>query len=117
MLFYLTEQVLLINPCVNVFVLGDFDVHYKDWLTYSCGTDRPDELCYVCVSNDLTQIFNFPTWIPGRDSQIPALLDLLFPFDVSICSTMAFPPFLIMLLCQFPLTFHQTQKEMSDIIA
>ena len=27
-------------PC-----LGDFNVYYKDWLTYSGGTDRPGELC------------------------------------------------------------------------
>ena len=40
------DQVLLINPSANVFVFGDFNVHHKYWLTYSCGTDRPDELCY-----------------------------------------------------------------------
>ena len=30
--------------------------------------------------------------IPDCDSHIPALLDLFPPFEVSICSTMAFPP-------------------------
>ena len=38
------DQVLLINPCANVFVFGDFNVHHKDWLTYSSGTDKPGEL-------------------------------------------------------------------------
>ena len=38
------DEVLLINPSGNVFVLGDFKVHHKDWLTYSSGTDRPGEL-------------------------------------------------------------------------
>ena len=28
----------------NAFILGDFNVHRKDWLTYSGGTDRPGEL-------------------------------------------------------------------------
>ena len=39
----------------NVFVFGDFNVHHKDWLTHSGGTDRPGELCYnFSIPNDLT---------------------------------------------------------------
>ena len=38
------DDVLSINPSANVFVFGDFNVHHKDWLTYSDGTDRPGEL-------------------------------------------------------------------------
>ena len=34
------DEVLLINPSANVFVFGDFSVHYKNWLTYSGGTDQ-----------------------------------------------------------------------------
>ena len=41
------DMVLSINPSANVFVFGDFNVHHRDWLTYSGGTDRPDELCYI----------------------------------------------------------------------
>ena len=26
---------------INVFVAGDFNIHHKDWLTYSGRTDRP----------------------------------------------------------------------------
>ena len=40
------DEVLSINPSANMFVFGDFNVHHKDWLTYSGGTDRPGELCY-----------------------------------------------------------------------
>ena len=29
------DEVLSINPSANVFVFGDFNVHHKDWLTYS----------------------------------------------------------------------------------
>ena len=51
------------------------------------------ELCYnLSISNDLTQIVNFPTRIRDCDSHSPALLDLFFSSDASICSTMAFPP-------------------------
>ena len=38
------DEVLSINPSANVFVFGDFNVHHKDWLTYSGETDRPGEL-------------------------------------------------------------------------
>ena len=44
------------------------------------------------ISNDLTQMVNFPTQIPDCDSHSPALLDLFLSSDASICSTMAFPP-------------------------
>ena len=40
------DEVLSINPSANVFVFGDFNVHHKDWLTYSGGANRPGELCY-----------------------------------------------------------------------
>ena len=86
------DEVLSINPSA-VFVFGDLNVHHKDWLTYSSGTDRPGELCYnFSISNDLTQMVDFPTRIPDCDSHSPALLDLFISSDTSICSTMAFPP-------------------------
>ena len=39
------DEFLSINPSAYVFVFGDFNIHHKDWLTYSDGTDRPGELC------------------------------------------------------------------------
>ena len=87
------DEVHSTNPSANVFVFGDFNVHHKDWLTYSGGNDRSGELSYnFCISNDLTQMVNFPTRIPGCDSHSPGLLDLFISSDASICSTMAFPP-------------------------
>ena len=74
-----------------MFVFGDFNVHHKDWLTYSGGTDRLGELCYnFSISNNLTQIVSFPTQIPDCHSHIPALLDLFIPSDASISSKMVF---------------------------
>ena len=68
------DEVLSISPSANVFVFGEFNVHYKDWLTCSGGTNRSGELCYnFSISNDLT------------------LLDLFIFSDASICSAMAFP--------------------------
>ena len=65
------------NPTANVLVLRHFNVHHKDWLTYSRGTDRSGELCY-----------NFSV---SNDSHSLALLDLFLSSDASICSTMDFP--------------------------
>ena len=79
------DEVLSINPSANLFVFRFFNVHHKDWLTYSGGTDRPGELCYnFSVSNDLTRIVNFPTRTPNCDSHSPALLDLSLSSDASI---------------------------------
>ena len=87
------DEVLSLNSSANVFVFGDFNDHHKDWFTYSSGTDRPGELCYnFSISNDLTQIVNFPTWIPDCDPHNPALLDFFLSSDASICSAIAFPP-------------------------
>ena len=89
------DEVLSINPSANVFVLGDFNVHHIDWLTYSGGTDRHGELCCnFSISNDLAQLTlpNFPTWIPDCDAHSPALLDLFLSSDASICSTIAASP-------------------------
>ena len=44
------------------------------------------------VSNDLTHMVIFPTWIPDCGSHSPAVLDLFISSDASIFSTMAFPP-------------------------
>ena len=87
------DEVLLINPSANVFVFGVFNVHHKDWLTYSVGTDRAGEVCYnFSISNDLTQMANFPTQIPDCDSHSPGLLDLFISSGASIYSTMVFAP-------------------------
>ena len=39
------DEILSINPSANMFDFGDFNIHRKDWLTYSGGTHRPGELC------------------------------------------------------------------------
>ena len=71
------------------------------------------------ISNDLTQMFNFPIWIPDCDSNSAAFLDLFISSGTSICSKMAFSPLEnsdFILLFQFPLTFCQTQNRMSSFI-
>ena len=78
------DEVLSIN--LKLMCLFDYNIHHKDWLTYSGGTDRSGELCYnFSISNDL------PTWIPDCDSHSPALLDFFLSSDTSICFTVGFP--------------------------
>ena len=75
-----------------MFLFADFNIHHEDWLTCSGGTGRSGELCYnFSISNDLTQMVNFPTQIPGCDSLNPALLDLFLSSNASIYSAIAFP--------------------------
>ena len=63
------------------------------------------------ILNDLTQMVNFPTGIPDCDSHSPAP-------EASICSTLAFPPWeILVMLSQFPLTFHQIHNGMPCFIA
>ena len=70
------DEVLSIIPSA-VFVFRDFNVHYKDLLTYSGRTDQPGEVCYnFSISNDLIQMVNFPSRIRDCNSHGPALLDL-----------------------------------------
>ena len=86
------DELLSMDSSAHVFVFREFYTHYKDQLTYSGKTDRPDEHCYnLSISNNLTQMVNFLTRIPDCDSDTPALLDFFLSSDTSICSTMAFP--------------------------
>ena len=87
------NELLSIKPSANVFLLEEFNVHHKDWRAYSGETDRSSELCYnFSVSKDLTQMVNFPTWIPDGDSHGSTFLDLFLFSEASICSGMVFPP-------------------------
>ena len=86
------DEVPSIKPSANVFVLGDFNGHHKDMLTYFGGTDRTGELCYnFSISNDRTQMVNFPTQIPNCYCHSPVLSDLFISSNATICSAMVFP--------------------------
>ena len=66
------DEVLYINPLANAFVFGDFNVHHKDCLAYSGGTDRSGELCYnFSISNNLSKMVKF---LLGSQTVIPTVL-------------------------------------------
>ena len=76
-----------------MFLFGDFNIHHKDCLTFSDGTERPGKICYnFSILDDFTQMVNCVTRILDCDSLSPALLDLFLSSDASICFKMAFPP-------------------------
>ena len=62
------------------------------------------------ISNDLTQMVNFPTQISDCDSHSPALLDLFLSSDASICSTMGNSDHVIVSVSNE--TFHQIHNGM-----
>ena len=102
------DEILLINRSGNVFVFGDFNIHYRDWLTYSGRIDRPGELCNnFSVSNYLTQIVTFPAWILDCDSHdLPFWLYFFLLMLVFVQQWLCLHwEILIMLLSQSPLTF------------
>ena len=45
------DEVLLINPSANVLFFCYFNMHHKDWLTYSGGTDRLVNSAILLVSS------------------------------------------------------------------
>ena len=114
------DAVLSINPSANIFVFGDFNVHHKDWLTYSGGTDRSGELCYnFSIANNPTHIVNFPTRI--QDVILTVLLFWIYFFLLMLVfvlqSLSLHWVILIILLSQFLLTFHQIHHGMPRFIA
>ena len=115
------DEIFSINQSANVFVLGDFNVQHKDWPTYSGKTDRTGELCYnFSISNDLTQMINFPASIPDCDTAtLTGLLFCIYLFLalVFVLQQLSLPwEILIMMLSQFPLNFHQTPNRMPYFI-
>ena len=56
MMFCLTEIIFLQSTNLLLYIcFEDLNVDQKDWLTYSSGTERLDEICF----NSLNQMVNF----------------------------------------------------------
>ena len=75
------------NPSANVFVFGDFNIHPKDWQTYSGGIDRPGiqnskwDALFHCISHD----YSFAYW----DSLCNHLRDVLQEDIFKLCASAA----------------------------
>ena len=110
------DEVLSINPSANVFVLGDFNIHHKDWLTYSGGTDGPGELW-------LSQM-TLLSWLTLLLGSLTVTLTVLFFWIYLFLLMLAFVLQWLSLhwkirimLSRFPLTFCKTHNGIPGFIA
>ena len=113
------DEVVSINPSANVFFIGDFNAHHKDQLTYSSGTDRLVNSVLIFLSQ--TTLLKWLTFLLG--SQTVILTVLLFWIYLFLLTLVFVLQWLslhweiqIMLLSQFPLTFHQIHNRMPCFI-
>ena len=83
------DEVLSIIPSANVFALETLTFIIRAGLS---ALVELIDLVKTVISNNLTQMVNFPCQVSDCDSHSPALLDLFFFSDASICSAMAFLP-------------------------
>jgi hypothetical protein len=68
------EHILSSNPFSKIIVLGDFNVHHRQWLS-SQFLDTPGELAFnFSIFNDLVQLVQLPTRIPDRFGDVPNIL-------------------------------------------
>ena len=86
------EHILSSNPFAEVTILGDFNVHHRQWLS-SNSTDRPGKLAfYFSINNDLEQLVQCPTRYPDRYGDVPNLLDLFLTSNPSAYTVETFLP-------------------------
>ena len=104
----------------NAFTFGDFNVHRKDWLTYSGGTDRPGDLYNFFVSQ--MTLLGLLTFLLGSSTvTLTVLLFWIYFFLLTLVFVLQwlslYWEILIMWLSEFPSTLRQTQNRMSCFIA
>ena len=86
------DKVLSINTSAYVFAFGDFNAHYKDWLTYSGGTDRL--MNYVIIFLSRTTLQRWLTFLLKSHNVTLTVLVLWIYFFLlkRLFVLMAFPP-------------------------
>ncbi|KAL7636546.1 UNVERIFIED_CONTAM: hypothetical protein RMT77_013321 [Armadillidium vulgare] len=86
------EHILSSSPFSEIIVLGDFNVHHRQWLSYS-SHDPAGELAYnFSIQNNLEQLVQLPTRIPDRLGDEPNILDLFLTSYPSPYTVKLFPP-------------------------
>ena len=87
------DRVISLHPAAQVMVFGDFNVHHKEWLIHSHGTDAAGTSVYnFSITQGLTQIVSSPTHIPDRVADGRYLLDLFLCSNPDDCSAKVLPP-------------------------
>ena len=101
-LFHLTLMRFSRSNHLLFLSLGDFNVHHKDWVTYSGGPDRPGERCYKTT---LLRQLTFLLWFLTVTLTVMLFWIYLFLLMlVSVLQWLSLHWEILMLLSQFPLT-------------
>ena len=108
------------NPSANVFFFGDFNVHHKNWLTYSGEISRLVNSVIIFLSQ-LT-LLRWLTFLLGSQTVILTVvisrINLFLLALVFILQSLSLHlEILIVLLSQFLLTFHHFHNGMPRFIA
>ena len=83
------DKALILQPSANIMVCGDFNAHNTEWLCHSYTTVVAGLFCHeFALAQDLIQIVDFPTYIPGRGDHEPHLRDI---FLCSNCTVVSHP--------------------------
>ena len=82
------ETITLQSPRSEILVLGVFNVHNSDWISYSSNVTNPAgrEAEAFAIVNDLTQVISEPTRVPDRAGDKAHTLDLFLTPNPSIYS-------------------------------
>ena len=72
------DDVLSINPSANVFVFGDFNLHHKDWLTYSHSPAVLD--VFLSSGASICSTMAFPPF--GSSDHVFVSVSIDFPSNV-----------------------------------
>ena len=103
------DEVLSINPSDIVFLFGDFNIHHKVCLTYSCVTDRLVNFVITFLSR--MTLFRWLTFL--LRSMTVSLQFCSFGFISIFWRYNGFPPLGNsdhVVKSKFPLIFHQNQN-------
>jgi len=77
------DRALYDNPSSNIVVCNDFNIHHFEWL--GSADTAGLEAFKFSVSQNLSQIVDFPTRFPDNDAHSPSLLDLYLILDLGSC--------------------------------
>ena len=82
------KAITLQSPRSEIILLGDFNVHNSDWLSYSSNVTNPGgrDAEVFAIVNDLTQVISEPTRVPDRAGDKANTLDLFLTSNPSIYS-------------------------------
>ena len=86
------EHILSSSPFSEIIILGDFNVHHRQWLSSSSHDTAGERAFHFAIQNDLEQLVQLTTRIPDRLGDEPNILDLFLTSNPSPYTVKLFPP-------------------------